>query len=85
VNWHFARTEHTIKMISALPDEALLAFFDYIDELEADPYKATKVSGVDDGIVRDGIFGDGRGMATVIIGQESREITLIQVSWLPSA
>ncbi|MGW0538732.1 hypothetical protein [Streptomyces sp. NPDC003032] len=50
MNWHVARSPHTIDTIIGLPVEAQLAVLDPFETLEVDPFAVAKPYGIADKI-----------------------------------
>ncbi|MFD3568473.1 hypothetical protein [Streptomyces sp. NPDC058667] len=70
-----------MKIIDGLPFDGQVALFDYIDQLERDPLAVTKQWGEEDEITREGIFGDGLGMISLLVNRETGRITALQATW----
>jgi hypothetical protein len=81
VNWHFVRSRHTLDMILALPVEGQLAVLDLIEALETDPYAVTEPYGIDDKITRQAVFGNGAGLAVLIVNALTQRITVLSLTW----
>ncbi|MGW0032088.1 hypothetical protein ACWDXD_19960 [Streptomyces sp. NPDC003314] len=82
MNWQFSRSIDAIKKIEQLPFAGQVALFEYIDELEADPFRVTEPYGEDDGVTRLGVFGNGFGLIALIVGSETRRLTPLQINWV---
>ncbi|RSS46221.1 hypothetical protein [Streptomyces sp. WAC08241] len=74
-----------MKIIESLAFEGQVALFEYIDQLERDPIAVTKQWGQEDGVTREGIFGDGLGMISLIVNRETGRITALQATWAGSS
>jgi hypothetical protein len=72
-------------MISGLPFAAQVALFEYIEQLEADPIAATKPWGEADDITREGVFGDGLGLISLLVNRTTGRITPVQINWAGEA
>ncbi|MER7517815.1 hypothetical protein [Streptomyces sp. NPDC126499] len=81
MNWQFSRSPHTMKMIEGLPFEGQVALFEYIDQLEHDPIAATHPWGEEDELTREGIFGDGLGLISLLVNRDTGRITPVQINW----
>ncbi|QFQ94869.1 hypothetical protein F9278_00160 (plasmid) [Streptomyces phaeolivaceus] len=81
MNWHVTRSQHTLDMILALPVEGQLALLDLIEALENDPYPVTEPYGIDDKITRQAVFGNGAGLAVLMVNAITQRITVLSLTW----